>query len=813
MSDPKKANYPKDPYIICKDRTVLSCGRMPKVVDVPCEHVGACIVVHGVNDVGTAYPAVEEGLIDGISQRMGWDPCNEGLMPPYTAATYRLPGADDARRLEDDPDAVFYKRSIRPDTCSPVIPFYWGYRGTSIGGAPLRNGQHADDYGNRLDKDLSKGGGPFANATNNLPDMWNRGVSALGGAADAVGRDPYRPVLAGPGRMYFVLAAQRLAALVSMIRDYDKDETVNIIAHSQGCLVSLLAQAFLMDQGRKPADTLILTHPPYALEPGHFEKYGREDGDGRDEDEPPAASSAPAPAPTPGAAGQDGKQAGSPDKVMSKRGGEDHVMKGLYEALEGRQSMKARLDTLINIVQGVYAGEKSSQKPSRKSGWSSDELTRMGRAGVHSLAWEPAADRDNRGKVYLYFCPEDMTVGLRNVQGIGWQGVPNRIGDRPSVLVNTLGRGRGRDKLQVSDWENARKPLAELGPGFFQRVFTAKIRSVDKVDQVFRVGLPPQDFPLLAAGESDRSHVDGSYIGNHLKFAGLPGANGNQLPGRQRLPRSAILGEDGVRFINGEPLKTPHIADLFAGALETWDKTKAGKFERVDPIDAAIAVTSDYGIKPVTPQVIDDPRPDRGRAAVASGGSPTNRSLLPRELADVEARLNERKPEGDRIKLTTAVATGDGRLVIHRNETPNEARLRHQQASSPRSFHSAIWASAANHEKVTAYDIAVGQGLAVSNPSFYSYLCAVADWRLKKPRVKEVVRKGILTWQDFEMSYKCYVAVEPPERRKIIEGNSDYYSTGVLPGCVPNLANRPGAVLVEAADGKQDPKGKRPEKA
>jgi hypothetical protein len=48
-----------------------------------------------------------------------------------------------------------------------------------------------------------------------------------------------------------------------------------------------------------------------------------------------------------------------------------------------------------------------------------------------------------------------------------------------------------------------------------------------------------------------------------------------------------------VRFINGEPLKTPHIADLFAGALETSDKSKAGKFERVDPIDAAIALTSD----------------------------------------------------------------------------------------------------------------------------------------------------------------------------------------------------------------------------
>ena len=129
-----------------------------------------------------------------------------------------------------------------------------------------------------------------------------------------------------------------------------------------------------------------------------------------------------------------------------------------------------------------------------------------------------------------------MTVGLRNVQGIGWQGVPNRIGGRPSALVNTLGRGRAADKLRLSDWENARKPLAELGPGFFQRVFTAKIRSVDKVDQVFRVGLPPQDFPLRAEGESDRAHVDGGYIGNHLKLAELPGANGNQLPGRQRLP-------------------------------------------------------------------------------------------------------------------------------------------------------------------------------------------------------------------------------------------------------------------------------------
>jgi hypothetical protein len=125
MSGPDKADYPKDPYLICKDSTVLSCGRMPKVVDVKCEHVGACIVVHGVNDVGTAYPAVEDGLMAGLAERMKWLPGT-----PLHLRPYRLPGDDDARRLEDDPDAVFYKRNISPDTCSPVIPFYWGYRGT-----------------------------------------------------------------------------------------------------------------------------------------------------------------------------------------------------------------------------------------------------------------------------------------------------------------------------------------------------------------------------------------------------------------------------------------------------------------------------------------------------------------------------------------------------------------------------------------------------------------------------------------------------------------------------------------------------------
>jgi hypothetical protein len=71
-----------------------------------------------------------------------------------------------------------------------------------------------------------------------------------------------------------------------------------------------------------------------------------------------------------------------------------------------------------------------------------------------------------------------------------------------------------------------------------------------------------------------------------------------------------------------------------------------------------------------------------------------------------------------------AATTGDGRLVIIATKPPTKpacATSRHQ----PRSFHSAIWASKANHAKVTAYDIAVGRGRAVTDP-FYR---TCARWR------------------------------------------------------------------------------------
>jgi pimeloyl-ACP methyl ester carboxylesterase len=759
------ACYPKTPYTIGQGSMVLSCNRAaPHPVALKPDLPGAVIVVHGVNDVGTSYGAVEEGLCKGLSKRLGYE------KPPFKPGTYRNYNPEkDAKRLLEDPDAVFYKRQFDENTHSPVIPFYWGFRerdGAYKSGARAPHGQATDRYGNRLDKDFSKGGGPFANATTNLVDMWNSGAAKVFGVTDSIAHDPLRPVLKGPGRLYMVLAAQRLAALISMIRDYDPKETVSIVAHSQGCLVSLLAQAFLMERpGCRPADTLILTHPPYSLEAPLAEGLA--------------------------------KWASSLSFWNSFGGGTDAQMESHYGSIAGRQNLRARLDTLINIVKGVHQ---------HKAQWSADELKHMRENGVHGAKWEPAKDRDNRGKVYLYFCPEDMTVALPNVKGIGWQGIPDTaVGE---MLVPNPDR-----KGELKGQEYARQARKELGEGMLQRVFTARLRPNDKTGkpEPFLVGLAPQDYTLIKDGENEYDHVTANAASHR---ASLPEDNS------QKKLRSFMFGDAykrwGLRFISGEPLPEPCRPDMCAGALKT-PKGADTAHESVDAIDAAIAVTSDYGLNTVW-QLIDDPQHPIARTPerVGSPNAALHQGVV-RPLHNREQQMSAIINAGKIDKLDMRQVIGvyaclqdkkfeyplpTGKLLVASKESTNEARFRHQGGTSERSFHGAIIGSASNHERVTAYDVAVGQGLAVSHPKFYAYLCAVADWRLKQPKGKEKVRAGILTWQKFMDTHHAYWAAEPEWRRALIEGNAAYYSTGVLPK-LPMVDSLPKAVISETMLGKR----------
>ena len=751
--------YPKEPYCIGQDTSVLQCGRRSdKTVDIKPDLPCNVIVIHGVNDVGVSFGAVEEGICAGLDARLYGG--KAGKQAGFVPGTYRMPTAKDKNVLEADPDAVFFKRKAESGTRSPVIPFYWGFR-EMFKQSGMKNGQHTDRFGNRLDKDLSKGGGPFGNATSTLPDMWNRGICS---PVD-VGGDALRPVLSAPGRMYMVLAAKRLAALVAMIRDYDANEVVNIVAHSQGCLISLLAQAFLLDEGKRPADTLILTHPPYSLEEETGLLFGISE---------------------------------------TLRSGTDPAMEGHYGALGSRQTFDARLRTLANIVQGVAS--KKHTTPAFAA------LTDHGKHhGMVGAKWSAGTDRDNRGKVYLYFCPEDMTVALDNMKGIGWQGVPDAMSGT-ALSKTDPGTKRslwGDSSRKFATEQQDRKPLAELGRGFYQRVFTGKQRYdlAKKAAGPVLVGQAPHDFALRVDDEDDHAHVAAasrSMRENHPEVQWPP------QPGVLDFVRSDASRREGIRTINGEALRTPVAADLRGtGQIDPKNIPKnsvqakiaakdRGPCEEVDPIDAAIALTSGKGLN-----AWREDRPDPS-GTQRRPGSPQKLSAADCQVA--EARYNSEKqldglgPTGRR-RILELVRYPDGTVQALVQESPDEARKRWQNEVSPKSFHSAIFGSAKNHRNVTAYDLAIGGGLASSDPKFYAYLCAVADWRLQMDDQARW-RVSIMRWEQFIAQFSTYWNVEKPERKELIIGNATYYSKGKLPACVPALhTGLPKLVVCETVAG------------
>ncbi len=578
--------------------------------------------------------------------------------------------------------------------------------------------------------------------------MWGPGKSGGTGAANRAVGDALRPLLGSPGRMYMILAAQRLAALVSMIRDWHPDEVVNIVAHSQGCMLSLLAQAFLMDGGLRPADTLVLTHPPYSLV----------------DDFPWLAD------------------------ATDSEGDADARMKDSAPLLRGGQTLHARLTTLANIVQGVAAKRHESPRFS--------DLKAFRDRGMVGAKWVPdAPERDNRGKVYLYFCPEDTTVALDNVLGIGWQGVPD-------VQTGSRLERQPAPANVVAPSTVTRRPLDELGTGFFQRVFTARKRPDPAKGQPVLVGQAPHDFALRVEGESGFEHVDAMKAWNAGRWMRKAPSVAKPEPGAGDSAKppsllAELMRSRSIRRITGEPLRRPVKADMQAGAVAPDQRpgnlkdAPAGAYERVDPIDAAIASTQDFGYE-FRWEVVDDPGsagipPDPLQTSIVPHDpmpSPNQDlfkgrvRLAPHKTEAVLNRINQGKLPTQscrRIRNVYACLTGEypgrssGKLLIEREETPDEARLRWQQGFAPRSFHGAIFASAENHRNVTAHDLAVGGGRASSDAKFYDYLCAVADWRLTMNA--DILRPGILKWNDFSERHAAYLCVEPlvaqePDRRE-----------------------------------------------
>ncbi|WP_321867738.1 T6SS effector phospholipase Tle3 domain-containing protein [Paraburkholderia tropica] len=407
---------------------------------------GIVIFSHGVNDPGANYETVEEGLCQGLNERLDRPDMVKGEYGARylqaTAAKKKGQANTVQDRIAADPDTYLYSRD-GTNAHSVFIPFYWGYRASKKeilkdkSGNPVKlRTQYQDVRGNRLDAHFAKAGGMFNNATTNIPDMYGAGFMSTFVTRRLMQfgmMNNYQFSGQSPERHYQVLAAKRMATLISEIRAVKPDETVTVMAHSQGTVISLLAQAMLHDAGKRCADCLILVDSPYALTEAYL------------------ANTA--------------SQHGAP-----------------------LQTVQARLQTLVNIVSQctktphtlpalkdlVFSSPGSGGRAGHK--WTSTSGTRPDAHGKPTVFDE----RDNRGRVYLYWNPNDKTVDIPTVRGIGTYGIPDTVEGteyfwdgshtRPQSATNTyaamnaLKELRFYQRVWIKADKNGNQPLVGTKP-------------------------------------------------------------------------------------------------------------------------------------------------------------------------------------------------------------------------------------------------------------------------------------------------------------------------------------------------------------
>ena len=391
------------------------------------------ILIHGVNDVGEAFENQDKMICEGLNRRLGrkdlkpnkwrwaqtsaddfspriqmlpeWQENDGQIKPPLKPKTVKhksyspiIPFTWGYRPVDEETykqeQIAYYKRLQDSNVKDPELPYdsYWIDRNYHLKTENIEvNKLNCDKFGNWIDYLYRRNGGPFANATTCIPDMYGPGMAGFLGSAGELATPKGARSYLNPHRIYYAFAAHRLAKLIKKIRKdtEEQDIPINIVAHSQGTIITMLANLILANDKDKPlpADCVILAHSPYAFEPTLAE-------------------------------------------IVSK------------DLCMGVQSQYGREQTFINFVDQLH----KLQKDRRSKKFKPEDLIEK---GIINTAVDPneiytQADgtkkqydrlgddvelfyRDNFGKVYQYFSPNDHVVSLWNVQGMGWQGIPDNI--------------------------------------------------------------------------------------------------------------------------------------------------------------------------------------------------------------------------------------------------------------------------------------------------------------------------------------------------------------------------------------------------
>jgi pimeloyl-ACP methyl ester carboxylesterase len=346
---------------------------------------GVIIFVHGVNSEGEWYDVAEKALCEGLNDRL-----NRNDATKISPNTYSDIGKDG------------YSRGVRRITTSghsPVIRFYWGYR------APkgqeknwlvaLRDLQGSDFWAPECTPHKSEdqnqntpwywGGGPFQNGTNNLQQLWSEkgfSRSVYGFDLQWLNTEVERQLQDAPPRHYYAHAAQRLAKLIDDIRTECPRDTVTVMSHSQGTMIAMAATALC--KTRAP-DALFVMNSPFAMD----------------------------------------------DKIT------DALTCG-----SERPTTQARVNTFRDIAKRIKQDKRVY----------TEEMMQQLQVGATQDMnfWRPdlklhygLPERDNHGRLYVYFTPHDRVMGTTVLQSIGWQGIDDELlaelGD--TVKQRMLARG------------------------------------------------------------------------------------------------------------------------------------------------------------------------------------------------------------------------------------------------------------------------------------------------------------------------------------------------------------------------------------
>lgn len=322
-------------------------------------------------------------------------------------------GRDDLMPREFDLDLA--RPKLESSDRSPILHFFWGYRAKEgeekKWKVPLRykNRKSAWDINNEPIPPLHWGGGAFQNGCNNLPLLWSdegfkRRIWAAFIPVDVQGMNP------------------------EVDRQLQDAPPRNYYAHAAGRLADLVRKV----RGKYEADTITLI--------GHSQGTQIVLG---------ALALLEA--------------ANQPDAVMLMNGPYALESKVTDTLAQGNRAPteKARKKTFENIIKRFQSGHRAL----------TDDLLAKLRVGVTSggKLWTPKApgERDNTGRLYIYFNPHDRVMGSTALQSIGWQGVPDNLLDQfkgtlyQRMLARTTpcGAEPGKAYLWPRDLDGSLKPF------------------------------------------------------------------------------------------------------------------------------------------------------------------------------------------------------------------------------------------------------------------------------------------------------------------------------------------------------------------